>query len=162
MADDETLSAEQLHAWRRPAGGGRPGRPRRAAAARRRRLRALTRQMLRGYPGVHRWSRPTTCCKGHWSGCCGRSRRAAESARAFSPGDRTGAAELLDWPDTTSARWGRGPARHAARGTSRIGTGRPADLSHEPADWPSGASSRADRRLPDEEREVVGLLFYQG
>ena len=166
MADDETLSAEQLHAWLdRLAAGDRtaPDELLRHVGGR---LRALTRQMLRGYPGVHRWEQTDDVLQGALVRLL-RALQAVhpESARAFfALATEQVRRELLDL-----ARHHFGPlgaaARHATppEGPAASAPDDPADLSHEPgrlAEWREFHEQIAG--LPDEEREVVGLLFYQG
>jgi DNA-directed RNA polymerase specialized sigma24 family protein len=71
----------------------------------------------------------------------------------------------LTWPGASTGRRGSGPTTTAGPGgdSRQPGPDEPADASHEPsslAQW--GELHEQIAALPDEEREVVGLLFYQG
>jgi RNA polymerase sigma-70 factor (ECF subfamily) len=166
MAGDETLPAERLHAWLDRLAAGDREAPDELLRHVEGRLRALTRQMLRGYPGVHRWEQTDDVLQGALVRLL-RALKAVrpESARAFfALATEQVRRELIDL-----ARHHFGPlgaaARHATppEGPAASAPDDPADLSHEPtrlAEWREFHEQIA--LLPDDERDVVGLLFYQG
>jgi RNA polymerase sigma-70 factor (ECF subfamily) len=131
------------------------------------RLEQLTRRMLRGFPGVQRWEQTDDVLQGALL----RLLRALKAVRPASVREFFGLAneqvrrELLDLARHYYGPEGPG-ARHATRGAEEDGENplhERADLSHEPgglAEWCE--LHRHIRELPEDEREAVGLLFYQG
>jgi RNA polymerase sigma factor (sigma-70 family) len=131
------------------------------------RLQRLTRHMLRGYPGVRRWAQTDDVLQS----ALVRLLRALEAVRPASTRDFFALAteqvrrELLDLARHYYGPEGPG-THHASRGD---GDGAPgtapdrADLSHEPASLAEWCELHQQiDRLPAEEREAVGLLYYQG
>jgi len=131
------------------------------------RLERLTRHMLRNYPGVRRWAQTDDVLQGAML----RLLRALGEVKPTTPRAFFGLAaqqvrrELLD---LARHYYGPlGPGTHHASQAGRSGSGPPA---YEPGDVSQEPSSLAEwcefhhqvEQLPDEEREVVGLLFYQG
>jgi RNA polymerase sigma-70 factor (ECF subfamily) len=134
------------------------------------RLRALARKMLRGYPNVHRWEQTDDVLQN----AALRLHRTLRQLPVDTPRDffRLAALnirrELLDLAKHYYGPRGAG-AHHATEvggsATTREGPGaaEPADVSHEPgrvAAW--GEFHEQIAALPDEEREVFDLLWYQG
>jgi RNA polymerase sigma-70 factor (ECF subfamily) len=127
------------------------------------RLRQLTRQMLTGFPGVKRWAETDDV----YQNALLRLLRALEAVQPDTPRAFLGLAteqirrELIDL-----ARHYYGPEGLGAHHASRPPQAPPpekADLSNEPgrlAEW--AELHRHIDNLPDDEREVFGLLFYQG
>jgi len=131
------------------------------------RLQTLTRRMLRDYPGVRRWSQTDDVLQSALIRLC----RALEQVRPTSAREFFSLAttqirrELIDL-----ARHYAGPECGAAHHESAVAEpgqelqGRDqADLRHEPsalADWAEFHVQVAT--LPEEQREVFGLIFYQG
>lgn len=131
------------------------------------RLEVLTRQMLRDYPHVHRWAQTDDVLQNALVRLC----RALESVKPANIREFYALAatqirrELIDL-----ARHYSGPQNAAAHYESWVGD--PAreqrtpdyeDATHDPAalaDWNDFHTQVA--ALPDEEREVFGLLFYHG
>ena len=131
------------------------------------RLRALAHQMIRDYPRVRRWAQTDDVLQNALIRLC----RALEQVRPASAREFYALAatqirrELIDL-----TRHFAGPAHHAAHHESWP-AGPPdeqpgieqANLTHEPAglaDWREFHEQVAN--LPDDEREVFGLLYYQG
>ncbi|MCE9562522.1 MAG: sigma-70 family RNA polymerase sigma factor [Planctomycetes bacterium] len=131
------------------------------------RLQTLTHRMLRDYPGVRRWSQTDDVLQSALIRLC----RALEQVRPASARDFYSLAttqirrELIDL-----ARHYSGPECGAAHHESAVGEpGKspqvhdPGNLTHEPsvlADWAEFHGQIAS--LPEEQREVFGLIFYQG
>jgi RNA polymerase sigma factor (sigma-70 family) len=131
------------------------------------RLQVLTHKMLRGYPRVRRWAETDDVLQSALVRLC----RALQQVRPASVRDFYALAttqirrELIDL-----ARHYFGPEGRAARHESRPDspeadrvTPDQSDLTHEPAilaDWCEFHEQVA--ALPDEEREVFGLIFYHG
>ena len=130
------------------------------------RLETLTRRMLRDYPRVRRWAQTDDVLQNALVRLCRalQSVRPA-SARAFYALATTQIRrELLDL-----ARHYSGPENQAAHHESwaappdQLVTPDHADPSNDPfalTDWCEFHAQVA--QLPDEEREVFGLIFYQG
>jgi RNA polymerase sigma-70 factor (ECF subfamily) len=128
------------------------------------RLERLTRKMLKGFPGVRRWAQTDDVLQN----AALRLLRALEevwpaSLREFlALGARQIRRELIDL-----ARHYYGPLGLGAHHASRPGDGSgedvaPADLSHEPGALLTWCEFHEQiQRLPDDERELVDLLFYQ-
>ena len=127
------------------------------------RLQRLTRHMLKGHPAVKRWAETDDV----FQGALVRLLRAVQDVRPETMREFFGLAtqqirrELIDL-----ARHYYGPQGLGANHASRPGEPMPADradTTFEPgslAEWRE-FHTRIDQ-LPDEEREVVDLLFYQG
>lgn len=132
------------------------------------RLRRLTRKMLKGYPGVHRWEQTDDVFQNAALRLCRALQEATpDSARHYY---RLAAVqirrELIDL-----ARHYYGPQGQGAHHVSAADEGNsvtpevrdPPDPSSDPhrlAAW--GEFHRQVSALPDEEREVFELLWYQG
>jgi RNA polymerase sigma-70 factor (ECF subfamily) len=129
------------------------------------RLERLTRKMLRGFPGVHRWAQTDDVLQN----ASLRLLRALQDIRPttirefFALSAQQIRRELIDL-----ARHYFGPEGLGAHHASKDGAGRsrsgvePIDTSADPArrvDWQE--LHEQIHRLPAEEREVVDLLFYQ-
>ncbi len=131
------------------------------------RLQTLTHRMLRDYPGVRRWSQTDDVLQSALIRLC----RALEQVRPTSAREFYALAttqirrELIDL-----ARHYSGPECGAAHHESSSGQPNQEDrareksnLTHEPAalaDW--GEFHGQIASLPNEQREVFGLIFYQG
>ncbi len=127
------------------------------------RLQVLTHRMLRDYPRVRRWAETDDVMQNALVRLC----RALEQVHPPSVREFYALAtvqirrELIDL-----SRHYSGPenaaANHESQGDVPAEPGVP-DLTHEPgalADWREFHEQVA--ALPEEEREVFGLLFYQG
>jgi RNA polymerase sigma-70 factor (ECF subfamily) len=134
------------------------------------RLRSLARKMLKGYPKIHRWEQTDDVLQNATL----RLHRTLRQVTVETPRDffRLAALnirrELLDLAKHYYGPQGQG-ARHATRGPGGSAEGDgptpadPADLSREPgrlAAW--GEFHQQIAALPDEEREVFDLIWYQG
>ena len=133
------------------------------------RLRVLARKMLRAYPRVHRWEETDDVLQN----AALRLHRTLGEIAPATPRDffRVAALnirrELLDLAKHYFGPLGHG-AQHASWGSGDSSAGAPApadrgDLSTEPsrlALW--GEFHEQIGALPDEEREVFDLLWYQG
>lgn len=132
------------------------------------RLTALTRKMLRDYPGVRRWEQTDDVLQNATLRLCRALREVRPTtARAYF---RLAALqirrELLDL-----ARHHYGPEGHAAHHASQADEGasppvvssrEKADLTHAPDRLQAWAEFHERvEALPDEEREVFDLLWYQ-
>jgi RNA polymerase sigma factor (sigma-70 family) len=131
------------------------------------RLQRLTRRMLRGYPGVKRWAETDDVLQSALL-------RLLRALRAVQPGSMRAffalATEQIrrELIDLARHYYGpEGPGAHHATQDGRDPSAGPRydrpDLSHEPsglAEWCEFHQHL--NQLPPEEREVVGLLFYQG
>ena len=132
------------------------------------RLTRLTHKMLKDYPGVHRWEETDDILQNATLRLC----RALETVKPLSVRDffRLAAAlirrELIDL-----ARRYSGPTGLGANYASWAGSGdempapdvEVADTTYDPgrlAEW-TGFHAQVEA-LPEEEREVFDLLFYQG
>jgi RNA polymerase sigma factor (sigma-70 family) len=131
------------------------------------RLERLARKMLHRFPDVHRWAEADDVLQNSLL----RLLRALREVQPRSMRDFFGLAaeqmrrELLDL-----ARHFNGPHGLAANQASPIGAGDLLDQTQEPVD-PHADMDDLDKwsqfheaveRLPAEEREVVGLVFYHG
>ncbi len=129
------------------------------------RLQRLTRKMLRGFPGVKRWTETDDVLQN----VLVRLVRALKDVQPRSMREFFGlSTELIRRELLDMARHYDGPFGMGAHHQTNAGSdaGRPAyekaDESHEPstlAIWREFHTRVQD--LPEEEREVVGLLFYQ-
>lgn len=128
------------------------------------RLAALAHRMLGGFPRVRRWADTGDVLQNALL----RLLNALRVVKPASPRDFFALAslqirrELLDL-----ARHFQGPHGHGANHDSAPATGpwppEPSDLSSEPVSLARWTELHAHiEALPEEEREVVGLLFYQG
>ncbi|MCH7728090.1 MAG: sigma-70 family RNA polymerase sigma factor [Planctomycetes bacterium] len=131
------------------------------------RLTTLTRHMLNGYPSLRRWAETDDVLQGSLM----RLLRALEQVRPTSPQHFAALAtlqirrELIDL-----ARHFFGPAGLAANHDSRNGDESTAtsvvegeDLSHEPSTLAQWCElHQAIAALPENERQIVDLLYYQG
>jgi RNA polymerase sigma-70 factor (ECF subfamily) len=129
------------------------------------RLRQLTSQMLRGYPGVKRWAETDDVLQSALM----RLLRSLKDVRPATPRDFFALAtlqirrELLDLARHYFGPEGAG-ANHASHGRdSAAGPIDKADSAAEPsqqAEWCE--FHRIVETLPQDERDVVGLLYYHG
>jgi RNA polymerase sigma factor (sigma-70 family) len=131
------------------------------------RLERLTRRMLQHYPGVKRWAQTDDVLQSSLLRLL-RALRAVQpdSPRAFfALATEQVRRELIDL-----ARHYYGPQGLGAKHATQAATDgapqplhEPADLSHEPGSLAEWCEVHEHiRNLPEEECEVVGLLFYQG
>ena len=131
------------------------------------RLQVLAHRMLRDFPRVQRWAQTDDILQSALIRLC----RALEQVKPASVRDFFGLAttqirrELLDLARHFSGPQGAG-AHHQSwdGGTGHEQAGpEKSDLTHEPtglADW--GEFHEQVAALPDDHREVFGLIFYQG
>jgi RNA polymerase sigma factor (sigma-70 family) len=134
------------------------------------RLRNLAHRMLKGYPNVHRWEQTDDVLQN----AAIRLHRTLGQMAVETPRDffRLAALnirrELLDLarryygPQGLGARHASSPAAPTSTGDG-LGPTEPPDVSHEPvrvAAWTE--FHQQIEALPEEEREVVDLLWYQG
>lgn len=167
MATSEDRTA-QVQAWIDRLRAGDPAAREAVLSCAVDRLRRLTRKMLRDYPGVRRWEQTDDVLH---NASLRLYRALAEvtpdSARDFF---RLAAVqirrELIDL-----ARRHAGPRGLGANHASRAGDGGseggrdldPTDQTHDPSHLAEWTEFHLQvESLGDEEREVVGLLFYQG
>jgi RNA polymerase sigma factor (sigma-70 family) len=129
------------------------------------RLQRLTRQMLHGYPGVKRWAQTDDVLQS----ALVRLLRALQAVQPASAREFFGLAteqvrrELLDLARHFYGPEGQG-ANHATRHPG-AGQGEPEkpDLSHEPSSLAEWCELHEQiGALPEVQRDVVGLIFYQG
>src|SRR5262245_2739234 len=128
------------------------------------RLRNLARKMLKGYPNVHRWEQTDDVLQNAALRLHRTLRQIpVETSRDFF---RLAAVnirrELLDLAKHHYGPLGQG-ARHASqpdRGSGGLDPSDPVDDPRRLAAW--GEFHRQIDALPDEEREVFDLLWYQG
>jgi RNA polymerase sigma-70 factor (ECF subfamily) len=128
------------------------------------RLTFLTRRMLGDYRRVRRWAETDDVLQN----ALVRLLAAVRQVKPATPRDFLALAtlqirrELIDLARHYYGPQGLG-ARHESRGDDEARAADPSDVRHEPsslAQWTE--LHEAIGALPDEEREVVGLLFYQG
>ena len=126
------------------------------------RLRLLTRRMLRGYPGVRRWSETDDVLQGAML----RLHRSLAEVRPDSVRKFFGLAatqirrELIDLARHHYGLKGAGAKHHSDGGEA---VERSPDKRYEPStldDW-TEFHEQIDR-LPDDQREVFDLLWYKG
>lgn len=129
------------------------------------RLQRLTRHMLKGHPAVRRWAETEDVLQGALM----RLLRAVQTVQPASLRDFFALAtqqirrELIDLARHFYGPHGLG-ANHATHGPAQaLPGGDPADLVDDPVDLAEWREfhEKIDT-LPDEQREVVGLLYYQG
>jgi RNA polymerase sigma-70 factor (ECF subfamily) len=135
------------------------------------RLRSLARKMLRGYPNVHRWEQTDDVLQN----AAIRLHRTLQQLTVQTPLDffRLAALnirrELLDMAKHYYGPQGRG-AHHATWGPGDSSTTR-SDSGHatppDPSDDPARLAAWSEFHeqigaLPDEEREVFDLIWYEG
>ena len=130
------------------------------------RLERLTRKMLQGFPGVHRWEQTGDVLQG----ALVRLLTALEDVRPASPREFFGlTAEQVRRELIDLARHHFGPqgaGAHHASAAGRADSLAPAherpDLTYEPSALAGWCEFHEQvRELPEQEREVVDLLFYQ-
>jgi RNA polymerase sigma-70 factor (ECF subfamily) len=126
------------------------------------RLERLTRKMLRGYPGVRRWTETSDVLQNALL----RLLRSLEQVHPTTVRDFFGLAavqvrrELLDLARHYLGPHGIG-ANHDSQGADACGDR--ADDTFEPGSLAEWREFHEEvERLPAEEREVVDLIFYQG
>lgn len=125
------------------------------------RLRRLTHQLLAGHPAVKRWAETDDVLQG----ALVRLVRALGNVRPASLRDFFAlATQQIRWELLDLARHLYGPEGEGANHASASGNApEAADSSHDGAalaEW--SELHRHIGELPEEQREVVGLLFYQG
>jgi RNA polymerase sigma-70 factor (ECF subfamily) len=127
------------------------------------RMHELTRRMLRGFPTVRRWAETDDVLQAALI----RLLRAVRAVPATTTRDVLAlAAEQVRRELIDLARHFHGPlgsGRRHATPTCGAVFPEPADATHDPtglAEW--AALHEQVGRLPDEEREVFALLYYQG
>lgn len=133
------------------------------------RLRRLTRKMLKGYPGVRRWEETDDVLQNAVLRLC----RALSDVTPPTAGDYFRLAalqvrrELLDLARHYYGPEGAG-AHHASRApadsqASTPPAHEPADRTHDPVALAAWADFHAAaQNLPEEERDVFDLVWYQG
>jgi len=126
------------------------------------RLRLLTRKMLRSYPGVKRWSETDDVLQNAMI----RLHRALAEVRPESPRQFYGLAttqirrELIDLSRHYCGAEGLGARHHTDGGRAADAT---PDQRHEPENLESWSRfHELVEKLPDEQRDVVSLLWYEG
>ncbi len=123
------------------------------------RLRGLARRMLRGFPGVHRWTETDDVLQNALI----RLHRSLAEIRPQSARQFYGLAatqirrELLDMARSQFGPEGFGKNHQTDGGTA---AGLATDEPQSVEDWT--AFHEEVEKLPDEEREVFGLLWYGG
>lgn len=126
------------------------------------RLRLLTRKMLRGYPGVRRWSQTDDVLQNAML----RLHRSLAGVRPESPRQFYGLAatqirrELIDLSRHYYGAEGVG-ARHHTDGGKAAEARTDGDLRPEDLESWTRFHEQVER-LPDEQREIVSLLWYEG
>jgi RNA polymerase sigma-70 factor (ECF subfamily) len=132
------------------------------------RLRRLTRHMLRGYPGVRRWEQTDDVLQNALLRLC----RALGAAAPESPRHFYNLAALQIRRELIDLAYHHlGPQGHGAKHHTDVqpgeGRGGPLDAQPDRAGEPSSLEGWTDFHtavgaLPDEEREVIDLLWYEG
>ncbi len=163
---DATPQTEQLRGWLVRLRAGDPAAPEELLRHVSDRLQRLTRHMLRGHPAVKRWAQTDDVLQGALL-------RLLRAAQQVEPGSMREffalAAQQIRRELIDLARHFCGPQ---GAGTHHA-TPDPDDGGDWAAEWPANADkpeSLAEwsdfhaqiERLPDEQREVVDLLYYQG
>jgi RNA polymerase sigma factor (sigma-70 family) len=134
------------------------------------RLRRLTRQMIKGYPNVHRWEQTDDVLQN----AILRLQRTLQQVPIETPRDffRLAALqirrELLDLARHYYGPQGAG-AHHHSHGNTPAASGDgsappdPSDVTHEPGNLASWTAFHEQiAALPDNEREAFELIWYQG
>jgi RNA polymerase sigma factor (sigma-70 family) len=152
-----------LQAWLERVRAGEPGALDGLLRHAGERLQRLTHQMLAGFPGVRRWAETDDV----FQNALVRLLRALESVQPDTPRAFLGlAAEQIRRELIDLARHYYGPEGLGANHGTRPPQAPPpdkTDLSHDPARLAEWAELHQHiGTLPDDEREVFGLLFYQG
>jgi RNA polymerase sigma-70 factor (ECF subfamily) len=129
------------------------------------RLRRLTRKMLKGFPGVKRYAETDDVLQNVLL----RLLRALEDVRPTSTREFLGLAaaqvrrELIDLARHFFGPQGAGAHQASSAGESTARPPEPADATFDPsalAEWREFHEQVG--RLPEDEREAVDLLYYQG
>jgi RNA polymerase sigma-70 factor (ECF subfamily) len=163
MADELTSSARLEGYLGRMRAGDRAARDElfRHVAGR---LERLTRKMLRGFPGVRRWEQTGDVLQG----ALVRLLKALEEVRPATARAFFGLTaeqvrrELIDLARHHFGPQGAGAHHASAAGRAGSPAHEKADLTYEPSALAGWCEFHEQvRRLPEEEREVVDLLFYQ-
>lgn len=166
MADPSSQTM-QLQGWLERLRGGDPGAADELLRHVSGRLQRLARQMLKGHPAVRRWVQTDDVLQGALL----RLLRAVRTVQPGSMRDFFGLAtqqirrELIDLARHYYGPQGAG-ANHASHGPDD-GQPHPAADPPDPAAEPGSLAEWREFHekidtLPEELREVVGLLFYQG
>lgn len=165
--DDPSPDTTQLHGWLDRVQAGDLAAREELLRSVGNRLERLARKMLRRFPGVHRWVETDDVLQS----ALVRLLRALEEVRPdsmrhfFALAAEQMRRELLDLARHYYGPHGHG-AHHASHGPGEDSRG-PGSEPADPAEDPAGlekwcAFHREVERLPAEEREVVGLIFYHG
>jgi RNA polymerase sigma-70 factor (ECF subfamily) len=164
MSEPSTITTALQELLQRLA-AGEPGAPQALVERTCGRLHRLTHQMLRGYPGVKRWAETDDVLQSALM----RLLRALQQVRPATPKEYFALAalqirrELLDLARHYFGPQGLG-ANHASNAVS---DGPPAPDRPDTASEPSKLAEwcefhRVIEDLPEQEREVVGLIYYHG
>jgi RNA polymerase sigma-70 factor (ECF subfamily) len=165
--DDPTLDTTQLLGWQKRIRAGDTSARDELLRAAGGQLERLARNMLRRFPSVSRWAETGDVLQGALL----RLLRALGEVECDSVRSFFGLAaeqlrrELIDLARHFHGRYGIG-ANHASGvlpGDSRAPRPEPADRADDPDELERWcAFHRAVEKLPAEEREVVGLIYYHG
>ncbi len=166
MADPSPQTV-QLQGWLARLRAGDPAAPEELLRHVSARLQRLTRQMLKGHPAVRRWTQTDDVLQGALL----RLLRAVQAVQPETARDFFALAaqqirrELLDLARHYYGPHGVG-ANHASRGPDDANPQAPDDRPDNTGE-PSGLAEWCEFHqqidsLPEDQREVVGLLFYQG
>jgi RNA polymerase sigma-70 factor (ECF subfamily) len=164
---DPTLQTAQLQGWLERMNAGDPSARDELLRRTCGRMERLARKMLRSFPGVRRWADTDDVLQSALM----RLLRSLQEIRPASTREFFGLAaeqvrrELLDLARHFFGPQGVG-ANHASNGPADD-SGAPADDPPDPGDDPEElerwcAFHQEVEKLPVEEREVVGLVYYHG